>query len=241
MAVAFAGFAVVAVAAGQVEAPPDAATWYALVVTGAPEESVGAKAGLKLHDILAQVNGEDVDGAKLDEILASSDGKRIKLRVLRSGKPIEIEATPKKPVEVKINWAQKHAQGIAVELVAQETYRIGVTLSEADDTLRAHLSPEVYEPFAAAIEARNAKGYSVEASFAGVREVKLVEARFDPATNEGDIAMRFVGELTSVVRDPERRIVEGAPGELKQQKDVWTFTRDMASDNPNWLLTGTGG
>src|SRR5512132_3529789 len=34
MGVACAGFAVVAVAAGQVEAPPDAATWYALVVTG---------------------------------------------------------------------------------------------------------------------------------------------------------------------------------------------------------------
>jgi drug/metabolite transporter (DMT)-like permease len=34
MAVACAGFGVVAIAAGQVEAPPDAATWYALVVTG---------------------------------------------------------------------------------------------------------------------------------------------------------------------------------------------------------------
>jgi drug/metabolite transporter (DMT)-like permease len=34
MSVAFAGFAVIAVAAGQVEAPPDAQTWYALVVTG---------------------------------------------------------------------------------------------------------------------------------------------------------------------------------------------------------------
>jgi drug/metabolite transporter (DMT)-like permease len=34
MSVAFAGFAVVAVAAGQVDAPPDAETWYALVVTG---------------------------------------------------------------------------------------------------------------------------------------------------------------------------------------------------------------
>ena len=34
MSVAFAGFTVVAVAAGQVEAPPDAKTWYALVVTG---------------------------------------------------------------------------------------------------------------------------------------------------------------------------------------------------------------
>jgi drug/metabolite transporter (DMT)-like permease len=34
MGVAFVGFTIVAVAAGQVEAPPDAETWYALVVTG---------------------------------------------------------------------------------------------------------------------------------------------------------------------------------------------------------------
>ena len=34
MGVACIGFTVVAIAAGQVEAPPDAATWYALVVTG---------------------------------------------------------------------------------------------------------------------------------------------------------------------------------------------------------------
>jgi drug/metabolite transporter (DMT)-like permease len=34
MGVAFVGFTIVAVAAGQVEAPPDAKTWYALVVTG---------------------------------------------------------------------------------------------------------------------------------------------------------------------------------------------------------------
>lgn len=109
------------------------------------------------------------------------------------------------------------------------------------DSLRQHLAPEVYEPFAGAIAERNAKGYTVEAAFAGVREVKLTEARFEPATNEADITMRFLGELTSVVRDPEGRIVEGAPNEVKQQRDVWTFTRDMTSPNPNWLLTGTGG
>jgi predicted lipid-binding transport protein (Tim44 family) len=109
------------------------------------------------------------------------------------------------------------------------------------DALRQYLSPEVYEPFAEAIEARKAKGYTVEASFAGIREVKLLDARFDPASNEADITMRFVGELSSMVRDPQGRIVEGAPNELKQQKDVWTFSRDMTSENPNWLLTGTGG
>jgi predicted lipid-binding transport protein (Tim44 family) len=126
---------------------------------------------------------------------------------------------------------------------ARAAYEMIVMAYENGDleTLRQHLAPEVYESFAAAIETRRAKGYSVEASFAGVREVKLIDARFDPASNEGDITMRFVGELTSVVRDPEGRIVEGAPNELKQQKDVWTFTRTMTSDNPNWQLAGTGG
>lgn len=126
---------------------------------------------------------------------------------------------------------------------ARQAYEMIVMAYENGDleTLRQFLSPEVFEPFAAAIEARNAKGYTVEASFHGVREVKLVDAHFDPASNEGDISVRFLGELTSVVRDPEGAVVEGDPNEIKQQRDVWTFTRDLGSDNPNWLLTGTGG
>jgi len=109
------------------------------------------------------------------------------------------------------------------------------------DLLRDLLSPEVYAPFAAAIEERKAKGYVVQAEFVGVREVTLVDAHFDPATNEGDVSMRFLGELTSVVRDPAGAVVEGDPKEIRQQRDVWTFSRVMTSDNPNWLLTGTGG
>lgn len=125
---------------------------------------------------------------------------------------------------------------------ARAAYEMLVMAYESGDldTLRKYLSPEVFQSFEAAIEARRAKGYTVETSFAGVREVRLADAHFDPATNEGDVTMRFVGELTSVVRDPEGRIVEGAPNEIKQQTDVWTFTRDMTSSNPNWLLTGTG-
>ncbi len=41
MSVAFAGFTVVAVAAGQIEAPPDAYTWYAVVVTGVVAGALG--------------------------------------------------------------------------------------------------------------------------------------------------------------------------------------------------------
>lgn len=126
---------------------------------------------------------------------------------------------------------------------ARSAYEMIVMAYENGDleTLRAYLSPDVYGPFESAIDARADKGYVVEASFAGIREVKLTDAHFDPETSEADITMRFVGELTSVVRDAEGNIVEGVPDELKQQRDVWTFSRDMTSENPNWLLTGTGG
>jgi predicted lipid-binding transport protein (Tim44 family) len=126
---------------------------------------------------------------------------------------------------------------------ARQAYEMIVMAYENGDldTLRDFLSPEVYQPFAEAIAARNEKGYKVEATFVGIREVSLVDAHFDAASNEGDVSVRFVGELTSVVRDAEGNIVEGDPKEIKQQRDVWTFSRVMASDNPNWLLTGTGG
>ncbi len=126
---------------------------------------------------------------------------------------------------------------------ARQAYEMILMAYENGDieTLRQYLSPEVYDPFAQAIETRNARGYSVEAHFAGVREVKLTDAHYDAGTSEGDISVRFMGELTSVVRDQDGKIVEGDPKEIRQQTDVWTFSRTMTSDNPNWLLTGTGG
>lgn len=126
---------------------------------------------------------------------------------------------------------------------ARQAYEMLVMAYEHGDldTLRQFLAPEVFASFEAAIAARNEKGYTVEAAFTGVREVKVDSAMFDAATSEADITMRFVGELTSVVRDSEGQIVEGNPHEVKQQRDIWTFSRVMSSDNPNWLLTGTGG
>ena len=126
---------------------------------------------------------------------------------------------------------------------ARQAYEMLVMAYEKGDldTLRQFLAPDVFETFEGAIKAREAKGYVVEANFQGVSEVKLADARFDPATSEGEVTMRFLGELTSVVRDAEGRIVEGNPNELKRQRDIWTFGRVMSSDNPNGLLTATGG
>ncbi len=74
----------------------------------------------------------------------------------------------------------------------------------------------------------------------GVRELALEDASFDAGTNEAEISVRLVGEMTSVVRDSAGQVVEGSPKDVKKSRDVWTFARIVGSKDPNWQLVATG-
>lgn len=108
------------------------------------------------------------------------------------------------------------------------------------DQIAPFLSTEVLATFEDVVEARNEQGLKVEANFMGVRELALVNATFDDKSNIGELVVKFVGQLTSVVRDSTGEIVEGNPKETKRQKDIWTFSRELGADNPNWQLVATG-
>ncbi|MGG7566874.1 Tim44/TimA family putative adaptor protein [Rhodovulum sp. DZ06] len=108
-------------------------------------------------------------------------------------------------------------------------------------TLRPLLADDVYESFAAAIDARKAEGLTVEARFVGIKDARIFSAIFTEETGDADIEIRFTGELVSVVRNVNHEIVEGDPTEVRRQTDLWTFTRRMGSSDPNWILTATGG
>lgn len=107
--------------------------------------------------------------------------------------------------------------------------------------IQPFLSEEIYESFVDGVAAREDQGLTIEAEFVGVRETELVEAHLDPETNEAEMTIRFVGELTSAVRDEAGDIVEGSLTDVKRQKDTWVFSRIMGSDDPNWLLVSTDG
>ncbi|PTX46156.1 putative lipid-binding transport protein (Tim44 family) [Gemmobacter caeni] len=106
--------------------------------------------------------------------------------------------------------------------------------------VKAFLSPDVYDSFASAVRVREEQGLTVEASFVGLREMGLNDATFDQTTREGEVTVRFVGELTSVVRNKAGEVIEGSPTEVKRQRDVWTFARRMGAADPNWQLVATG-
>ena len=108
------------------------------------------------------------------------------------------------------------------------------------DQVRAFLAPDVADALDEVIADRRAKGLSVDASFVGLRELKLADATFDRETGYGEITVRHVGELTSVVRNEAGEVVEGDPNEIKRQRDVWTYGRTLGADDPNWQLVATG-
>lgn len=108
------------------------------------------------------------------------------------------------------------------------------------DSIVPYISEDVYEAFAAVVDDRQKQGLTVEAQFIGISDMSLADARFDNATNEGEVSVRFKSEMTSVVRDNAGDIVEGSETEIKRQKDTWTFARDMGAGDPNWKLVATG-
>jgi membrane-associated protease RseP (regulator of RpoE activity) len=113
-----------------------------LVVTNVPAESVGAKAGLKVHDVIVGLDAHKVGNiGKLAEWLGAAEGKSVTLKVRRAGKPIELTAELNKPAFARVRLTKALGSDLATFLVdvVAERYRIGVTLSAADETLQAQL------------------------------------------------------------------------------------------------------
>lgn len=105
--------------------------------------------------------------------------------------------------------------------------------------IQPFLAEDVYEAFVDGVAAREDQGLTVESEFIGVREISIRNVNFDRDSNFAEVTVRFVAEMTSVVRDKGGDVIEGSPTDIKRQKDTWTFARTMGADDPNWLLVAT--
>ncbi|MBD0864273.1 MAG: Tim44 domain-containing protein [Rhodobacteraceae bacterium] len=107
------------------------------------------------------------------------------------------------------------------------------------DKIESFLAEDVFQTFVDVVASREDQGLRIESEFVGVREIAVQDVSFDGETHEAEITMHFVGELTSVVKDIDGKIVEGNPSTIKRQKDTWIFARKMGTTDPNWLLVAT--
>ncbi len=201
---------------------------------------------LRLKNVLGTRDG--FEKPPIASASASSARKRGDFEVIEGG--------PDRDITDHVAEDSAAAKALAAMKAAEPSFIVGEFLSGARsayemilmafekgdmEQIRPFLGDDVFETFSEVVDTREEQGLSVTAQFVGVRETKLVSAEFDEKTREGEITVRFIGELTSVVRDKDGEIVEGNPNEIKRQKDVWTFARPMGTNDPNWQLVATGG
>lgn len=125
---------------------------------------------------------------------------------------------------------------------ARGAYEMILTAFEKGDldSIAPFLAPEVLDSFREVVSQREAQGLTMETNFIGIREVTLTDAEFHADTREGEVTVRFVAEMSSVVKNAQGEVVEGDATAVRRQRDVWTFGRKMGANDPNWQLVATG-
>lgn len=199
---------------------------------------------LKLRSVLGTRDGFEKPPIPLDDV---------RPRVRRDFEVIE--GGPDRDITDHVAEGSDSARALAEMKKAEPSFAVGPFLQGARgayemilmafekgelDRIRPFLSDDVEASFAEAIAVREREGLTVEASFLGIKELVLHEATFNKDSGFGEIAVRFVADQTYVVRNKAGEIVEGSPREVKKTRDIWTFARQMGSDDPNWQLVATG-
>lgn len=104
-------------------------------------------------------------------------------------------------------------------------------------TLKTLLSPDVFASFEAAIADRQKRNETMESSFVGIDKATIVEAALKG--RKATATVKFVSELISAIRNASGEVIEGDPKRVREVVDIWTFTREAGSRDPNWLLVAT--
>ena len=122
---------------------------------------------------------------------------------------------------------------------AQAAYRMILEAFWKGDlaTLRPHVDDNVYHAFESSVEQRKSEGLVLDN-----RLVTIEQAVIAALTLEHSVAfvtVRFEADIAAVTRNKEGEVVAGSMSDAVQTRDLWTFRRNVAASDPNWLLVET--
>lgn len=104
-------------------------------------------------------------------------------------------------------------------------------------TVKPHVDAHVYETFATAIEQRKKEGLTLDNRLVTIEQAVISEATVERSA--ALLTVRFEADIAAVTRNAEGQVVAGSMSDAVQTRDLWTFRRDLASRDPNWLLIET--
>ena len=106
-----------------------------------------------------------------------------------------------------------------------------------EDALAPYVGDDVREAFAASIAERTAAGHTLENRLMNIENATIASAELD--NKIATVTVRFDADISAVTRDTDGVVIAGSLSDAVPTHDVWTFTRPIRAENPNWILTDT--
>jgi predicted lipid-binding transport protein (Tim44 family) len=103
--------------------------------------------------------------------------------------------------------------------------------------LHGLMSDEVQEQFARAITDRKAAGQVLENQLVRINGAGITAAQM--IGQMAEVTIQFNADIVAVTRDASGNIVSGSTSDAIANIDIWTFSRHVGSQDPNWLLIAT--
>ena len=116
--------------------------------------------------------------------------------------------------------------------------RIITSFAKGDKkSLKSLLGKTLFDNFSEVIDERKKKVLKYETTFIGIKSSKIIE--FKKIENIYKVTVNFVSEIITIVKDKDNKIIEGNPDVITTANDVWKFSKNMWSQDPNWYLVET--
>ena len=122
---------------------------------------------------------------------------------------------------------------------AQAAYRMILEAFWKGDreALAELVGDDVRSAFDEAITERDAAGHRLDNRLIAVERAAIENARVD--NRVATVEVRFDAYVAAVTRSAEGEVVAGSLTDAVSTHDIWTFRRDLKSDDPNWVLVET--
>ena len=105
------------------------------------------------------------------------------------------------------------------------------------ETLKELCDDDVYAGFAAALDAREAAGHTLDNKLIRIEEEKIHSATLENGVAR--VAVLFIADIAAVTRDKDGNVVAGSLDDAVESRDIWTFSRAVGSSSPDWVLDET--
>ncbi|MFM6931276.1 MAG: Tim44/TimA family putative adaptor protein [Novosphingobium sp.] len=209
---------------------------------------IAAFLGLRLYSVLGRraeheeetISGR-VDGAadpKVTQLPLPKAGERAQVPN-GQGRELPGVLAPAERALREIAAADRRFDLLTFLAGAEGAYRMALeAFWRGDKEDLSHLcDADVYESFSGAIDTRTAAGEVLENRLVRIDEAVVIDANY--AAPMARITVRFTSDIAAVTRDAKGNVVAGSLTDAVEAVDIWTFSRNLKSASPDWLIDET--